>query len=104
LDAGTLVGYKVVMDSAYAAFARAITAAATPGFVSLDANSIAARSSFNASACTRLIRSYRARFRANVARTPAERAAADWDAIIADAQNGITANHVNITNATNGPF
>src|SRR4029453_128714 len=51
-----------------------------------------------------LIRSYRARFRANVARTPAERAAAGWDAIIADAQNGITADHVNVTNTTNGPF
>ena len=104
LDAGVLVGYKVVMDSAYAAFDRAIKAAATSGFVSLDATWIPAPSSFNASEFTRLIRSYRARFRANVARTPAERGAADWDAIIADAQNGITADHVNITNSTNGPF
>jgi len=37
------------------------------------------------------IRSYKARFRANVARTPAERAAAPWDSIIADANAGITA-------------
>jgi hypothetical protein len=38
----------------------------------------------------RFARSYKARFRASVARTPAERAAADWDAIIADANAGIT--------------
>jgi hypothetical protein len=37
----------------------------------------------------RMVRSYRARVRAGVARTPAERAAVDWAAIIADATNGI---------------
>ena len=35
-------------------------------------------------------RSYRARIRAGVARTPAERAALPWALIIADAENGIT--------------
>ena len=39
----------------------------------------------------RLIRSYKARFRASVGRTPAERASADWAAIIADANAVITA-------------
>jgi len=38
----------------------------------------------------RIIRSYRARIRAAVARTPAERAAVDWNAVIDDAMNGIT--------------
>ena len=42
--------------------------------------------------------------RADVARTPAERGAVDWDAVIADAQNGITSDHFNTTNVTNGPF
>jgi hypothetical protein len=37
----------------------------------------------------RLVRSYKARFRAGVARTPAERAAVGWAAVIADAENGI---------------
>ncbi|MCC7002781.1 MAG: hypothetical protein IT357_11555 [Gemmatimonadaceae bacterium] len=41
----------------------------------------------------RLARSYRARYRAGVARTPAERAALNWAAIIADATNGISADH-----------
>jgi hypothetical protein len=39
----------------------------------------------------RLARSYKARLRAGVARTPAARAAVDWAAVIADATNGITA-------------
>ena len=39
----------------------------------------------------RFIRSYRARFRAGVARTPAERAAVDWPKVIADCENGIQA-------------
>ncbi len=42
-------------------------------------------------------------FRAQLARTPAERDAENWDAIIADAQAGITADHYNVTSTTNGP-
>lgn len=38
----------------------------------------------------RFIRSHKARFRASVARDPTERAAVDWNAVIADVQNGIT--------------
>jgi hypothetical protein len=38
----------------------------------------------------RIIRSTKARFRAGVARTPAERAAVNWAAVVADASNGIT--------------
>jgi hypothetical protein len=40
----------------------------------------------------RMVRSYKARFRAAVARTPAERALVDWEAVRADAAAGITAN------------
>jgi hypothetical protein len=40
----------------------------------------------------RFARSYRARFRAGVARTPAERNAVDWDKVIADTEAGITTN------------
>lgn len=38
-----------------------------------------------------LVRQMRARFRAQVARTPAERGAVNWDAVIADANAGVTA-------------
>jgi hypothetical protein len=41
-----------------------------------------------------IIHSYKARFRAGVARTPAERAAVDWDAVVADATAGITSDFI----------
>lgn len=50
----------------------------------------------------RIIRSYRARFRAELGRTPAERAAANWDAILADAQNGITKDFLVAMTSSNG--
>lgn len=50
----------------------------------------------------RIIRSYRARFRAGVARTPAERDAVDWTAVIADATNGITTDFIVNANTTAG--
>ena len=50
----------------------------------------------------RLVRSYKARARASIARTPAERAAVDWAAVIADATNGITADHVIQINGQTG--
>lgn len=42
----------------------------------------------------RIVRSFKARYRAGVARTPAERAAVNWDSVIADATNGITSDLV----------
>jgi hypothetical protein len=42
----------------------------------------------------RLVHSFKARFRASVARTPVERAAVNWDAVIQDAQGGITSDVV----------
>ncbi|HEY5489644.1 MAG TPA: RagB/SusD family nutrient uptake outer membrane protein, partial [Gemmatimonadaceae bacterium] len=59
--------------------------------------------SLTATEFAKLAKSYRARFRANVARTPAERAAVNWDLVITDAQGGLTADHNNITSTTAGP-
>lgn len=42
-------------------------------------------------AFVRVVRSLRARFRAGVARTPAERDTVDWTLVTADAENGVTA-------------
>ncbi|HEY8175125.1 MAG TPA: hypothetical protein VIF32_05520 [Gemmatimonadaceae bacterium] len=104
-DPGQLRGYAEVMDSALAALTRSIAyapqgAAAFP----LPANWIPSSTSFTLAEFVKLARSYKARLRANVARTPAERAAVDWTQVIADATNGITADHDNITNPVNGPF
>lgn len=49
-----------------------------------------------------LARSYKARLRANVARTPTERAAVNWAAVIADANAGITADFAPRMDAANG--
>lgn len=49
-----------------------------------------------------IIRSHRARFRAGIARTPAQRAAVDWNAVIADATGGITTDFIVTFNTTAG--
>lgn len=107
-DPGALFGYVQVMDSALAALQRAIDIATAPttgsnGFP-LPATWIPGPTQMTAAEFVKLVRSYRARLRANVARTPAGRAAVNWDLVIADAQNGITADHINTTNTTTGPF
>lgn len=104
---GALRGYRQVFDSSMAALQRAIDYANTPatgpqGFP-LPAEWIPSPTSFTAQEFVRLIRTYRARIRANVARTPAERAAVDWTAVIADATGGITDDHYVITSTTAGP-
>jgi hypothetical protein len=50
----------------------------------------------------RIVRSYKAKFRAGVARTPAERTAVDWNAVVADATNGISEDVVILANAALG--
>ena len=50
----------------------------------------------------RLVRSFKARFRAGYARTPAERSALDWALIVADAENGITADFLVNTGGSTG--
>lgn len=47
----------------------------------------------------RIIRSYKARMRAAVARNPAERAAVNWNEVIADATNGISQNTTDLNMA-----
>jgi hypothetical protein len=104
LDPGVLVDYKAVVQASLDAFQTAIdsTNAGSAAFP-LPGNWISSPTTFNAAEFIKLIRSYRARIRAGVARTPAERAAVDWPSVIADAQNGITVDHINITSTTTGP-
>ncbi len=106
-DPGTLVGYRAVADSAYSALQRAIdltnaAAAGAEGFP-LPTTWIPSPTQMSKVEFVKLIRSYRARFRANMARTPTERAAVDWAAVVADAQNGITTDHLITTNTVTGP-
>jgi hypothetical protein len=103
-DPGVLRPYTEVMDSAYAALQRAIDLATAPapgtdGFP-IPSTWLPSPTSYTSTEFVKLIRSYRARFRANIARAPAERAAANWDLIIADAQNGLTADQLITTSTT----
>ncbi|MEP6835601.1 MAG: hypothetical protein ABJB74_19600, partial [Gemmatimonas sp.] len=107
-DIGTLSSANVVADSAYAALTRAIDytnvdATGEAGFP-LPTAWIPSPTSWSKPNFIQLIRSYRARIRANMARTPAERAAVDWAAVMADAQAGFTVDHMINTDRTNGPF
>ena len=104
-DPGTLVGYPEVMDSALAALKRSEDyAAAGSAAFPLPGGWIPSTTTFTAAEFQKLAHSYAARFRAGVARTPAERAAVNWDGVIADVQAGISVDHDNITNQTTGPF
>ena len=107
-EAPAFVGYKAVADSAIAALTRSIAEASKPGVTAGDGFPIPnawlpSPTSWSTTNFIALVRSYRARIRANVARTAAERATVDWAAVIADAQNGITSDHLVTTSTTVGP-
>ena len=89
-----LSGYQVVMSAALANMDTAIAIARLPA--ASEAGGFPAPAQWfggNAMSATRfiqLVRSYMARFRAGIARTPDERTDVDWNAVIADAENGLT--------------
>jgi hypothetical protein len=93
LSSAAAVGAAAVamLDSAVAIASSAAATSGTGGFP-LPTTWING-TSYSRDDFVRLVRSYRARIRAGVARTPAERAAVNWQAVIADATNGITADH-----------
>src|SRR6266550_7578506 len=86
-----LSSYTDVMAAALVELDSAITIArASPTGFPLPAAWISGNA-LDTTGYFRFIRSYKARFRASVGRSPAARAAADWNAFIADANAGITA-------------
>jgi hypothetical protein len=97
-DAGVLAPHTEVFDSSMAAFARAIAITSDPvsgsasdGGFPLPPEWIPSPLAMDVDGFLRFLKSHRARIRANVARTPAERAAVDWPAVILDAQQGFQA-------------
>ena len=96
------------MDSAIAAANRAIALGSAPagagggtGFT-LPSTWISGNA-LTASQFIQMVRGYKARFRAEVARTPADRAAVDWTAIIADA-NAALPTDLNVDMKTVSPW
>lgn len=87
-----IVPYDSVMRAALAALDSAVTIASAGNMATIDATWLMGSptyASWSAANFAKLARSYRARLRAGVARNPTERAAVDWDKVIADAENGI---------------
>lgn len=94
-----LSGYADVMTTALAMFDSAAAVATSPDASDVGnlpgsgfpvPNTWINGNAPSQSDFVRLVKTYQARFRAAVARTPAERAAVDWNAVIAEAQAGIT--------------
>jgi hypothetical protein len=97
-----LSAYQAVLAAAFVELDSAMTIArASPSAFPLPTGWINGNA-LDTTGYFRLIRSYKARFRASVARTPAERAAADWASIIADANAGITADFIIAMNPAAG--
>ena len=87
-----LEGYTTVMAAAIANLDTAQALAESAVFTgTIPAAWLASSADVSKANYIRIIRSYKARFRAQVARTPAERAAVDWAKVIDDATNGLTA-------------
>lgn len=107
-DIPALSGSADVMDVALKSLDSAIniansTAAATgTGGFPIPIEWLSQTTAMSRDNFVRLVRSYKAKFRAGLGRTATARAAADWDAIIADATNGITSDFVIQTNAVTG--
>lgn len=103
---GALRYYTEVHDSAQAALDRALsytnpaTITGSGGFPIPDAW-LPSTTSWTPANFSKLIHSYKARFRANIARSSAD--PVDWAKVVADAQAGITATHNNVTSTTTGP-
>jgi hypothetical protein len=96
------------LDSAIAAANRAIALGTAPsgagggtGFT-LPGTWVNGNS-FTAAQFIQMVRGYKARFRAEVARTPAQRAAVDWTQVIADANAGLPTD-LNVNMQTVAPW
>jgi hypothetical protein len=103
-DIPALEGYAAVNAYALAQFDSALAYTARAGMTALPGGWLTGPGGAEVSVARfqQVIRSFRARMRANVARTPAEREAVDWQAVIADATAGIDSDLVIRLNPTQG--
>jgi hypothetical protein len=90
-DIPPLQGYQAVNEFALAQFDSALAYMAMPGTTAIPLEWMRTQGNLSPAEFQRIIRSFKARMRAGVARTPAERAAVNWEQVIADATNGIQA-------------
>ncbi len=93
---------NLVMDAALKSLDSAIAIATAGPASSIPADWLAQTADVTNANYIKLLRSYKAKFRAGLGRTPTDRAAEDWNAIIADATNGITSDFVIQVSAVTG--
>jgi hypothetical protein len=93
---------SAVMDAAIKDLDSAVVIATAGPSTAVPADWLAQTADMSSANFIRLVRSYRAKFRAGIGRNPTARAAADWNAIIADATNGISSDFVIQVNAVTG--
>lgn len=93
---GEPVSYQQVNNAAIGYLTEAIELASTPAAANLTIPSawMSAQANVTMPELIRLAYSMRARFRANVARTPTERAAVNWAAVLQDTERGIKADWI----------
>jgi hypothetical protein len=93
IDSLPLVSYDSVMKVALLALDSADVISGTSSAIPQEwLRSVSTTTS--AADFRRIIRAYKARFRAGVARTPTERAAVNWNQVVADATTGLAADFV----------
>lgn len=97
----TLQGHQAVMTAALGYFAEAATLAGSGTFT---VPSTWMTQSVTSATLAQLAHSMAARYRAAEARTPAERQAVDWAAVVADANAGITADWMITQDCNTGAF
>ncbi len=85
----SLQPYGTVRAAALTRLGQAVDLASQGGF-SVPAEWVGFHEPLTAAELARLARSFRARFAMATARTPAERAAVDWNLVLSDARAGIT--------------
>ncbi len=93
--------YGDVMAAALRYFDKALALTGGAGFT-VPTTWIPTDQALGAAEFARVIHSMKARYLAEVARTPAERAAVDWTAVIAEVDAGITASFIENMDANNG--
>jgi hypothetical protein len=91
----------VALDSAIAIANSAAATTGTNGWP-IPADWMSSPGTIDRATWIKMLRSYKARFRAGVARTPAERNAVPWTSVIADATNGITSDVIVTASVTTG--
>ncbi len=89
LELGEPVSYMALNNAALAKLDTAIALARTAGTATIPKEWMAATTNVTMAEFIQIANSFKARYRANIARTPAERAAVNWNQVLVETAAGI---------------